>query len=327
MPHYKDGTLAKVGDVVAGPLSENQKLVGVVAVVWQSESCNMGVGSGLLVREDDGHRAVLPFGSQATVSCKDFIKVALWLLTFGALCAVGGECSAQQRPSFGPGYYQPPAVNRLDQKVDGHTQYNIGRSAEPPTAEAEKLFFTVVTSDAWQSNDRERQLIGWLNNDPRLGKLRSNCRFNWYVASNPHYRDRLRFKYGEALPIVNISRPDGEAILHVTALSLPRTSGELADMADDAVNAKYAPPPVRSGGPGRTQIVEDCPNCDPPGPPNTDDGQQVDPINEVIPNRGGWLHIVALLAALAGAFVFVLGGALVLAVMFWPRPQPTQLIP
>ncbi len=220
-------------------------------------------------------------------------------------------------------YYPPPATNRLDRKVDGHTQYNIGRAAEPPSSEAEKLFMTLITSDSWQNNERERQLVSWLNNDQRLAKLRNGTRFNWYSASNPHYRDRLRYKFGEALPILAIQRPDGEAVLNVTAISMPRTSGELADMADDAINARYAPPSSFSNGPARTQIVEDCPNCpdDSPAPPN-DDSSQVQPIPEVIPTRPHyWMYVLAGIGGLAFAG-FVL---LVAAVLLWPRAQTDEV--
>lgn len=209
-----------------------------------------------------------------------------WLLA-------SGHCDAQyrtyyQRPTtyYQQPTYQQPTVNRLDRKLDGSPNYNIGRSAEPPSSEAEKLFMTLVTSDNWQNNARERQVVSWLNNDPRMAKLRGATRFNWYVASNPLYRDRLRYKLGEALPIVAIQRPDGEAILNVTALSMPHSSGELADLADDAVNARYAAPSFagqRVGG----QAVADCPNCpDETQPPQTNpDEGQVQPIPEVIPKK------------------------------------------
>jgi hypothetical protein len=241
-------------------------------------------------------------------------------------CLIVATASAQYRTTYGPyyqqpyyqqPYYQPAPVNRLDRKVDGHTNYNIGRSAEPPTAESEKLFFTLITSDSYQSNDRERKLVSWMNYDPRLAKLRGSTRFNWYTASNPLYRDRIRYKLGESLPIVAIQRPDGEVLLNVTALSMPVSSGELADMCDDAVNARYAAPAV----PGHAsyqgqmsyqgQATSDCPNCDPPGPapPNNDDGQ-VDPIPEVIPQKP-FDHRAAY--AVIGIFVFA--GFIVLVVL------------
>lgn len=336
MPHYKDGTPAKVGDVVVGP-HEKRTLVGVVHQIMSgSDTCNMLVGNATAVLEADGNRVVMPLPASNTyyATCKEFAKVALWLLCLGVLCALCGETWAQQRSTYGQ-YYQPPAaVNRLDQKVDGHTQYNIGRSSEPPTAEAEKLFLTIITSDAWQSNERERQIVSWFNNDPRLVKLRGNTRWNWYTVSNPHYKDRLRYKYGEGVPIVNVSRPDGEAVLHVTALSMPRTSGELADMADDAINAKYAAPSSgrnssgAGGSPWQSPIVEDCPNCPDDKPPSPDGGPVLEPIDEVLPPAGGgWLPVLAVFAAIFG-FLFILGSIAVVAVVaLWPRNKRTQLVP
>jgi hypothetical protein len=217
-----------------------------------------------------------------------------------------------QTPVYQTPVYQPqPTVNRLDRKVDGHDQYNVGRSAEPPTSEADKLFMVLITSDAYMQDERQRNLVSWFNYNPRLAKLRSTTRFNWYAQSSPHYRDRLRFKLGEALPIVAITKPDGEVLLNVTAISMPGTAGELADLCDDAVNARYAPPPV----PGRASLysgqpVADCPNCDPPAPPSQPDDSQVDPLPEVIPAKkvdatGAYLVIG----------IFVLAGFAVLVIL------------
>src|SRR4051794_29305111 len=236
MPHYADGTPAKIGDVVKGPREKNTTLVGVVHTVQaNSESCNMQVSNALLIVEDEGSRVVMPQppANSFYATCKEFVKVAVFLMALAGSWLLCPVARAQYRTTYGhyyqpaqyyqqPYYQQQPQVNRLDRKVDGSTQYNIGRSAEPPTAEAEKLFFTLVTSDAWQSDARERQIVSWLNNDPRLAKPRGGTRFNWYVASNPLYRDRLRYKLGEALPILAIQRPDGEVLLNVTALSMPR---------------------------------------------------------------------------------------------------------
>jgi hypothetical protein len=242
------------------------------------------------------------------------------------VCFISGSALAQRRSTYGQYYYPPPA-SRLDRKVDGAGNYNIGRSAEAPSSESEKLFLTLITSDAYQQNDREKNLVSWFNFDPRLAKLRGSTRFNWYLNSNPHYRDRLRLKFGEALPIVAIQRPDGEVLLNVTAISMPRTSGELADMCDDAVNARYAPPP--SGSPaGGTQIVTDrgaltdCPNCPDDHPqPGPDVDQPSDPINEVIPQRvdGTAVGIAVGAVVLLGFVVLAVG------VMVMPRGKSNQL--
>jgi hypothetical protein len=324
MPHYADGTPVKIGDVVRGPREKNTTLVGVVHTVQpNSESCNMQVSNALLIVEDEGSRVVMPQppANSFYATCKEFVKVAVWLLAITVPCLLSRVASAQYRTTYGRNYqpayyqqqpqYQQPTVNRLDRKLDGSPTYNIGRSAEPPTAEAEKLFFTLVTSDAWQSDARERQIVSWLNNDPRLAKLRGGTRFNWYVASNPLYRDRLRYKLGEALPILAIQRPDGEVLLNVTALSMPRSSGELADLCDDAVNARYAAPAVPGHTSYQGQAVADCPNCDPapPAPPHVDD-TAVDPIPEVIPRKPDVTGAYAALAIFVGA-----GGVALLVVV------------
>lgn len=255
----------------------------------------------------------------------------------GALC-LAGTASGQYRSTYGrhysqgyynqtvPSYqpaYQPPPVSRLDVKVDGSHAYNAGRSAEVPTSEASRPFLTLITSDHWQQNQRERDLVSWLTNNARLAKLRTTCRFNWYTGTNPHYRDQLRYKFGEALPIVCIQRPDGQAILNVTAISMPRSAGELADMCDDALNQQYAAPTARGGEPTSTQITEDCgPDCNPnTQPPHVDVNETppIDAMPEVIPARPG---NYTLLFVGVGAVVLIGFMVLVVGVLLMARGQP-----
>jgi hypothetical protein len=180
----------------------------------------------------------------SAVNTRHLTKIGACFVLFVWLCSIAAG-------------QQGPGASRLDRKVDGHNAYNAGRSAEPPTAEADKLHMTLVTSDNYQANQRERNVISWLNYDPRLAKLRAGTRFNWYTASNPHFHDRLRYSLGEALPILAIQKPDGEVLLNVTAISMPQTAGELADMADDAVNHRYKAPELHRPGlrqPGRRGV-------------------------------------------------------------------------
>ena len=221
-------------------------------------------------------------------------------------------------------YYSPPAripavpASRLDRQVDGSHAYNMGRSAEVPTAEASRPFMTLITSDHYQQNQRERDLVSWFNTNPRLAKLRTTCRCNWYTSAYPHFRDQLRLKCGEALPIVAIQRPDGQAILNVTGLSMPRTSGELADMCDDALNQAYAAP----GPPGQsatTQITDDCgPDCNPNyTPPSLEpDDARIEPIPEVIPQRPLPFNQLTLALGVLALGLFV---ALLVVVLLIPR--------
>jgi hypothetical protein len=45
MPHYVDGTLAKVGDIIRGkPYNFGKEVVGEVLQIVQAETCNLVVG-------------------------------------------------------------------------------------------------------------------------------------------------------------------------------------------------------------------------------------------------------------------------------------------
>lgn len=214
----------------------------------------------------------------------------------------------------------------LDLKMDGSSRYNEGRVTDLPQGPG-KLYCTLVVGDNWQSDPRQAALINWFDKDPRLARYKSETFFNSYTTGNPHFRDRLRNKVGDAVPMVSLLLPDGEVLLNVTAVSMPRSSGELADMIDDAVASRFSPPVFASG---RTPIVRDCPdgNCPPNSPPNV---APVQPIPEVIPSTNSWSALV-----LVGLIAFAaLGGlAMVLAVIVvvcvwrsWPASPPTVVHP
>jgi hypothetical protein len=79
MPHYKDNTKAKVGDIVKGkPFDGSSFIVApVIRIIEGTESCNLTVGPAIQVHEADGNRVVilLPNGGY-TLTAGDAEKVA-----------------------------------------------------------------------------------------------------------------------------------------------------------------------------------------------------------------------------------------------------------
>lgn len=160
----------------------------------------------------------------------------------------------------------PPQVaqGRLDRKVDGAQHYNADRVTDLPTGE-QKLYTTVTVSDGWEQDPRQKAIVDWFRTDGRLARLRAQTHFNEYTPSNPHFKERLRASYGDAVPMVTIQQADGQILMHVTAKSMPHSAGELADLVDDSLAQRYAPPRFATSEP---QIVSDCPddNCLPNQP-------------------------------------------------------------
>lgn len=100
MPHYSNGEPASIGDVVTGK-DYGGRLVGVVCSITPgADTCNMQVRRLATIYGEAPTRVVVPSQELATVSCKDFLKVALVLL---ALTLLTGAASAQDAaPRIGP---------------------------------------------------------------------------------------------------------------------------------------------------------------------------------------------------------------------------------
>ena len=75
MPHYANESPCKIGDVVKGP-HDCCTLIGVVTHIYKSDSCNLVIGCGILIHEENDSRVVFPHQASCTVSCKDFEKIA-----------------------------------------------------------------------------------------------------------------------------------------------------------------------------------------------------------------------------------------------------------
>lgn len=172
----------------------------------------------------------------------------------------------------------------LNKKVDGHVQYNAGRDPEYPTG-ADKLYLSLTVGDDWQQQAAQRNLVAWFNNDARLRKIMAQCHWNFYTTGNPHFQERLMRRVGTAVPIVTLQKPDGEALVNVTAISMPGSPGELADMLAAGADQVRDTPPAFAGQQtgGTTPIIADCPdgNCPTPSPGPAPDMSDV--IDEVIP--------------------------------------------
>lgn len=76
MPHYKDGTKAKIGDIAKGPYGSGGTAVGPVITIYEGETCNLCLGNGLIVYEADGARVVTTFQGGSHINAKDCDKVA-----------------------------------------------------------------------------------------------------------------------------------------------------------------------------------------------------------------------------------------------------------
>lgn len=195
-----------------------------------------------------------------------------------------------------------------DKVVDGNSsvsRYNSGRMADLPTAEADKLYMTLVTADNWQADSRQRQVAGWFHSDPRLVRYKAQMRFNWYTLSNPLYVSRLKRSVGANVPIVTIQRPNGDVLMNVTGLSMPRTGGELADMIADSLESHFAAPRFEGQSDFTPIEREQCPDGNCPVQPVVTPDQNVQPlIPEILPkpNAKNYLFALVLLLLVGGGF-------------------------
>lgn len=219
------------------------------------------------------------------------------------------------RPAQSPAQnaYESEHSSRIgDRKVDGSVHYNSGRIADVPVGDA-KLYLTVIVGTGYQNDPRQVRILEWFQTDPRLNRLMGTTHFNVYGTDNPHFRDRLMGYVGEAVPIVMIQRPNGKVIMNVTAVSMPTSSGALADMAYDAVR-KENPAPNFVGRNDNTITTitdeEDCPpdGC-PPNKPPVFPQPNINPLQpmipEVIPSGGeGEVMVAVIFAAIAICIVF-----------------------
>jgi hypothetical protein len=113
MPHYQDGSEAKIGDIVRGPGYNGGIVIGpVTAIQADAATCNMSLMNPLSIHEGRlGERVVVPtFGLMSCVNCKDFVKLfglALAVLAEGS-SAIAQEPAAPPRLSEGTVIVGPP---------------------------------------------------------------------------------------------------------------------------------------------------------------------------------------------------------------------------
>lgn len=77
MPHYKDGTDAKVGDVVRGTtFNKKGEVLGIlVSITPGTDTCNATVNALARVYESDGQRTVVAVTDSDYSECKALEKV------------------------------------------------------------------------------------------------------------------------------------------------------------------------------------------------------------------------------------------------------------
>lgn len=159
----------------------------------------------------------------------------------------------------------------LDKKLTGDVGYNIGNMVELPQG-ADKLYLTYVVRDVNAMSDREKMIATWFESDPRLAMIKSQCYWNRYGVSDPLYRDRLAYAVGTNAPGVIVQQLDaqgnGKVKFNATAVEIPATSAELADMLNAAL-ADCCPKPT--------------PPDNAPTPPNVTPSPA--PIGPVIPKK------------------------------------------
>ncbi len=205
------------------------------------------------------------------------------------------------------------AQSHLDKKVDGSDHYNADMITDLPQGPEEKLYLSLITAE--QRSPRDTQVAAWLSTDQRLLHFKGQCHWNWYTSDNPHYREQLRHAVGEATPIVVLQQPDGNVLMKVSAKTMPRTAGELADMINDAVQVRYAPPDFTDLIPpgGSPAIIREG-DCGPDGCPTPP--SQTPPsgpfVDDVVPKKPLSDSPFGLLLLIVGGIVG--GGGLVLIV-------------
>lgn len=77
MPHYKNGTEVKVGDVAVG-VTDGAKVIGVVRTIQpNAETCNMTLARLATIAGNDATKVVLrDNGETIWATCKEYDKVA-----------------------------------------------------------------------------------------------------------------------------------------------------------------------------------------------------------------------------------------------------------
>jgi len=160
------------------------------------------------------------------------------------------------------------AADPLAQKVSGSGPvYNSGRQLYLPQGADRKLYATLTLADDWENDPKQAEAASWIQRDPRIANVLRQCNYNFYTLSNPHFRDRLAVKYGTAVPIFTIQRPSGQLLLNVTAVRWPKTSGELADYIDEALEDLYAAPEFQRAADYQTPIERESEGECPPDQP------------------------------------------------------------
>lgn len=234
------------------------------------------------------------------------------------------------RPSQSPaqGAYESEQGSRIgDRKVDGSVHYNSGRITDVPVGDA-KLYLTVIVGTGYQNDPRQAKVLDWFQTDPRLNRLMGEMHFNVYGTDNPHFRERIMGYVGEAVPIVMIQRPNGRVIMNVTAVSMPTSSGALADMVYDAVRKENPPPNFVGRNDSSVTTLTDEEDCPPDGcPPNKPPvfpqpnvNPQRPTIPEVLPVNGDDEVVGAVLFAVAAL-------AIIFGVVLFNKRQPPAAPP
>ena len=152
--HYKDGTGAKVGDIVHGKGYGSKTHIGVVLELQPAaQSCNMTLGRIATIYGDEGARVVTPHACDTTTATVgDYLKLAALLIAI-SLASLGGVAAAQS-PAAPPGPQVDTAeIGRWGDRVvvagegprdGGEALYS--QAMAPPEDDSDQWYITVYGS-------------------------------------------------------------------------------------------------------------------------------------------------------------------------------------
>ncbi|MGE4136425.1 MAG: hypothetical protein AB7E98_12005 [Pirellulales bacterium] len=114
---------------------------------------------------------------------------------------------------------------------------NIAQERVIQLPEDGQVWATIVfTSDHWQTNPLERQVLAWFDSDPRLASLKAQTKFYHYTASDPAYTHVPINKPGHSFaqivqgqfPCVIVQTFEGTKVFKVSGEHMPRQANALA---------------------------------------------------------------------------------------------------
>jgi len=132
-------------------------------------------------------------------------------------------------------------------------------------------YATIVTTPAWKSQQRERQLVAWFGSNPALVSLRVQTHFNHYTTNDALFRARLS-RAVSATPAVILQDASGKVVYKATGTNVPATDAELAVGIQKAITdcCPFRPRPPKPTPPDVTPPPDDKPVIPDVGPVTPD---------------------------------------------------------